>query len=374
MKDIIPFNKVFLSGDETNFIEDAIKKGHLSGDGSYTKHCKNWLEEKTSCKSALITNSCTAALEMAALLIDLKPGDEIIMPSFTFVSTANAFVLRGAIPVFIDIREDTLNIDEGLIERAITQKTKAIVVVHYGGVSCEMDHILSIAQKSKIPIIEDAAQGIMAHYNGHALGSMGDLGCISFHDTKNIIAGEGGALLINNPKYIERAEVIRDKGTNRKKFMRGEIDKYTWVDQGSSYVPSELISAFLFAQLQKAEFITEMRVKIWKTYHKEFENLEKNEVLVRPKVPPNVSHNGHIYYLILNTNSDREKFIKSMEEKGIVCSFHYVPLHNSPAGVKYSNNKKRLLITEKLASKMVRLPIWPGIDSNRVVEAVYNSI
>ena len=374
MKENIPFNKIFLSGNEMAYIEDAIKNGHLSSDGPYTKLCKDWLEENTGCKSALMTNSCTSALEMTALLLDLKPGDEIIMPSFTFVSTANAFVLKGAIPVFVDIREDTLNIDENLIEKAITAKTKAIVAVHYAGVSCNMDAIQSIASTYNIPIIEDAAQGIMAHYNGNALGSMGDMGCLSFHDTKNIIAGEGGALLINNSKFLERAEIIRDKGTNRKKFMRGEIDKYTWVDQGSSYVPSEIISAFLFAQLEKAELLTMMRLKIWQKYHNEFINLERDKKLVRPNLPQDTSHNGHIYYLVLNSNAQRELFIKSMKEEGVICSFHYVPLHNSPAGIKWANTRNELLITEKVASKMVRLPIWPGIDCNRVIEAVYQSI
>jgi dTDP-4-amino-4,6-dideoxygalactose transaminase len=369
-----PFNKIYISGNELHYIEDAISTGHLAGDGKYTNYCKEWLEDNTNALSALLTNSCTSALEMSASLLNIGHGDEVIMPSFTFVSTANAFVSRGATPVFVDIRKDTLNIDEALVEEAISPNTKAIVVVHYAGVSCDMKRICDIASSYKIPVIEDAAQGIMAKYKGSALGSIGDLGCISFHDTKNIVAGEGGALLINNPMLIDRAEIIRDKGTNRKIFLRGEIDKYTWVDEGSSYLPSELISAFLFAQLEKAREITEMRLQIWNQYHAAFRVLEKIGKVIRPTLPSDIQHNGHIYFLILKNSEARDQFINSMKAKGIVCTFHYIPLHNSDAGTKWGKMKGKLQVTEDIASRIVRLPIWPMIDSKKVIDATIECI
>ena len=307
----IGFNIPFLTGNEFRNIKIACDSLHLSGDGSFTRECHDWLENNINCKKALLTHSCTGALEMSALLLDIRRGDEIIMPSYTFVSTANAFVLRGGVPVFIDIRPDTLNIEEKQIEKAITPKTKAIVVVHYAGVSCEMDSILEIAKRHNLFVIEDAAQGIIASYKGKPLGSMGDFGCLSFHETKNIHCGEGGALLINNAKYIERAEIIREKGTNRSKFFRGEVDKYKWVDIGSSYLPGELTAAFLSAQLKEAENITKERLNIWNAYHEIFHDLENTDLIRRPIVPLHCKHNGHIYYLLLNKNSAGIIFCKN---------------------------------------------------------------
>lgn len=308
---------------------------------------------------------------MTASLLNIVPGDEVIMPSFTFVSTANAFILRGATPVFVDVREDTLNIDENLIEQAITSKTKAIVVVHYAGISCEMDQIISLANLYKLPVIEDAAQGIMSTYKGSSLGTIGDLGAISFHDTKNLISGEGGALFINNPIFIERAEIIRDKGTNRKKFLRGEVDKYTWIDEGSSHLPSELVSAFLFAQLENADAITKMRTEIWQKYHAGLEYLENESKIIRPSVPEGIQHNGHIYYILLSDEIHRDNFISAMKKKGIVCSFHYIPLHSSPAGIKWGKSMNPLVITDNISSRIVRLPLWPTINADKVLKAVY---
>ena len=370
---MIPFNKIYLTGKEYKYIQDAISLGHLSGDGHYSKLSKEWLEKYTQ-SSALLTTSCTSALELSASLLNISPGDEIIMSSFTFVSTANAFILRGATPVFVDIKESTLNIDEDLIERAITSKTKAIVVTHYAGVSCEMDKIKSIANSFKLPVIEDAAQGMMATYKNSPLGSIGDLGCLSFHDTKNIIAGEAGALLVNNSNFLERAEILKDKGTNRKKFLKGEIDKYSWTDIGSSYVPSELVAAFLLAQLEKATFITNLRIKIWDLYHAELEPLEKDSRIIRPTIPKNIKHNAHIYYLLLNNIVDRNKFIQNMREKGVICSFHYTPLHNSPAGVKWGKTIGKLRIVEEISNRIVRLPLWPTIDSKKIIKATFESL
>lgn len=364
----IPFNMPYLTGNESQYVQNAIKNRHLSGDGHYAKLSKGWLEKLAQPSAALLTNSCTAALEITASLLDIGQGDEVIMPSYTFVSTANAFIMRGATAVFVDIKLETLNIDEDLIEEAITSRTKAIVVVHYAGVSCEMDKIINIANSYDLPVVEDAAQGLMSTYKGAALGSIGDFGTVSFHDTKNIISGEGGALFVNNPKFLERAEVIRDKGTNRKKFLRGDIDKYTWVDEGSSHVPSELVSAFLFAQLEHANLITEMRTKIWQQYHMNLEFLEKSLKIVRPIVPTGTTHNGHIYYILLADEHSRNNFIASMKSKGIVCSFHYTPLHSSPAGIKWGKTVRQPKITEEVSSRMVRLPIWPNIDYARVLK------
>lgn len=368
---IIPFNKPYLTGNEHQYVKDAIALGQLSGDGHFTGLCKDWLERVLKPKISLLTHSCTSALEMTASLLNIVPGDEVIMPSFTFVSTANAFILRGATPVFVDVREDTLNIDENLIEQAITSKTKAIVVVHYAGISCEMDQIISLANLYKLPVIEDAAQGIMSTYKGSSLGTIGDLGAISFHDTKNLTSGEGGALFINNPIFIERAEIIRDKGTNRKKFLRGEVDKYTWIDEGSSHLPSELVSAFLFAQLENADAITKMRTEIWQKYHAGLESLENELKIIRPSVPEGIQHNGHIYYILLSDEINRDNFISAMKKKGIVCSFHYIPLHSSPAGIKWGKSKSPLVITDNISSRIVRLPLWPTINADKVLKAVY---
>ena len=354
----IPFNKPFLTGNEHKNILKAQSAGQLSGDGEFTKLCSKWIEKKTSCVKALLTHSCTAALEMAAILIDTKPGDEIIMPSYTFVSTANAFVLRGGVPVFVDVNPETQNIDETLIEQAITSKTRAIVAVHYAGVACDMDVIMKIANDYNLIVIEDAAQGIMSSYKGRALGSIGHLGCFSFHETKNIISGEGGALLINDASLVERAEIIREKGTNRSSFSRGQIDKYTWVDIGSSFLPGEIIAAFLLAQMQDAEKITARRMEKWSKYHESFERLEHIGRVQRPFVPKECKHNAHMYYLILSDIEDRTNFIEFMRKKGILCVFHYIPLHSAPQGNVSGREGSAMLTTSKTAECLVRLPLW----------------
>lgn len=358
----IPFNKPYLTGNELENIAEAHRIGQLAGDGSFTRRCNQWLEQRTGCHKALLTHSCTAALEMAAILADIQPGDEVIMPSYTFVSTANAFVLRGGVPVFVDIRPDTLNIDETLIEAAITPKTKAIVPVHYAGVACEMDAIMDIAERHGLIVIEDAAQGVMATYKGKALGSIGHLGCYSFHETKNIISGEGGALLINDPLLAERAEVIREKGTNRSKFFRGQVDKYTWVDIGSSYLPGEILAAFLWAQMQAASEITSRRLEIWHRYHAAFDQLEQQGRIRRPFIPSDCEQNAHMYFLLLNDLEDRSAFIGFMKEQGISCVFHYIPLHSAPQGRLSGRSACELRCTHELADRLVRLPLWVGLE------------
>ena len=360
----IPFNKPYVTGNEQSYISDAYIRMQLAGDGYYTKLCSDWIQKQTGSLKALLTHSCTAALEMAAILANIQPGDEVIMPSYTFVSTANAFVLRGAIPVFVDIREDTLNIDETLIEAAITSHTKAIVPVHYAGVACEMDTIMDIASRHNLLVIEDAAQGIMSTYKGRALGTIGHLGCYSFHETKNITSGEGGALLINDEQFVERAEIIREKGTNRSNFIRGQVDKYTWVDIGSSYLPGEITAAFLWAQMEEAEVITQKRLAIWHKYHAAFEALELAGRLRRPVISCHCEHNAHMYYLLLRNLTDRSVFIDQMKGKGINCIFHYVPLHSSPMGLTFSTSIKRMPITSKLSDSLVRLPLWIGLDES----------
>jgi len=362
---MIPFNKPYMTGKELWHIAQAHANGHLAGDGSFTKQCSRWLESRTGAGKALLTHSCTAGLEMAAMLADLKPGDEVIMPSYTFVSTANAFVLRGAVPVFVDIRADTLNIDETLIEAAITERTRAIVPVHYAGVGCEMDAIMDIARRHKLLVIEDAAQAVMASYKGRPLGGIGHMGALSFHETKNIISGEGGALLLNDTSLAERAEIIREKGTNRSQFFRGQVDKYTWVDVGSSYLPSELIAAFLWAQMGEADAITGRRLAIWERYHNAFESLERAGRLRRPTIPDVCTHNAHMYYLLLRDLNDRTVFIDQMKQEGINCVFHYVPLHNAPAGLAHSRTSSELPATNDIAARLVRLPLWIGIEEHQ---------
>jgi len=369
MPDKIPFNRPYLTGKELHNIAQAHTLGQLAGDGSFTKQCHQWLEESIGTKKALLTHSCTASLEMAALLADIQPGDEVIMPSYTFVSTANAFVLRGGVPVFVDIREDTLNLDERRIEAAITPKTKAIVPVHYAGVACEMDAILEIAQAHKLWVIEDAAQGILSTYKSKALGALGHLGCLSFHETKNVISGEGGALLVNEEDWVQRAEIIREKGTNRSQFFRGQVDKYTWVEVGSSYLPGEIIAAFLWAQLQEAEEITQQRLEIWNAYHEVFGQLEAQERLRRPIIPEHCQHNGHLYYLLLRDLQDRTQFIETLKDQGINCVFHYVPLHSSPAGKKYGRVSGYLSVTDIVSERLVRLPMWVGL-ANSLAELI----
>ncbi len=369
---LIPFNKPYLTGNEITNISHAHENGQLAGDGFFTKKCQSWIEEQTGCHKALLTHSCTAALEMAALLVDIKPGDEVIMPSYTFVSTANAFVLRGATPVFVDIRSDTLNIDESKIEAAITHRTRVIVPVHYAGVACDMTAIMSIARKHNLIVIEDAAQGVLANYRTRPLGSIGHFGAYSFHETKNIISGEGGALLINDPSFIERAEIIREKGTNRSNFYRGYVDKYTWVDIGSSYLPGEIIAAFLWSQIEEANSITSRRLKLWEQYHSAFIELEKCDRIRRPIVPKYCSHNAHMYYLLLRDLNDRTTFIDSLKAKGINCVFHYVPLHSSPYGLKNCRQSDDLSTTTNLSSRIVRLPLWLGLEEQ--IEYVFKLI
>ncbi len=363
---MIPFSKPYLTGKELNYISEAHARGQLAGNGYFTKKCNAWLEEKSCCHKALLTHSCTAALEMAAILADINAGDEVIMPSYTFVSTANAFVLRGGIPVFVDIREDTLNIDERLIEAAITPRTKAIVPVHYAGVACEMDIIMAIARRYNLLVIEDAAQGVMATYKGRTLGSIGDLGCYSFHETKNIISGEGGALLVNNPAFADRAEIIWEKGTNRSQFFRGQVDNYTWVDIGSSYLPGELIAAFLWAQMEESESITAKRLELWNHYHRAFKALEASGRLRRPVIPEGRRHNAHMYYLLLRDLEDRALFIKKMKDKDINCVFHYAPLHSSGFAMAESYSlSAQLDLTSALSDKLVRLPLWIGLHEQQ---------
>ncbi len=357
----IPFNKPHLTGKELHYVAEAHARGQLAGDGYFTKRCSQWLEQRCGGTKALLTHSCTAALEMAAILADIQPGDEVIMPSYTFVSTANAFVLRGGVPVFVDIREDTLNIDETLIEAAITPRTRAIVPVHYAGVACEMETIMDIARRHQLVVIEDAAQGVMASYKGRPLGTIGHLGCYSFHETKNIISGEGGALLINDAALAERAEIIREKGTNRSQFFRGQVDKYTWVDIGSSYLPGEIIAAFLWAQMQEAEDITANRLAIWEQYHTGLADFEADGRLRRPIVPLDCQHNAHMYYLLMRDLDDRTAFIDTMKQQGINCVFHYVPLHSAPQGRIGGRASGTLPVTSSLADRLVRLPLWVGL-------------
>lgn len=360
----IPFNRPYMTGRELWYIAQAHTNGHLSGDGIFTKKCHAWLETNTGAHKALLTHSCTAALEMAAILADISPGDEVIMPSYTFVSTANAFVLRGGVPVFVDIRPDTLNIDENKIEAAITPRTKAIVPVHYAGVACEMDTIMDIARRYDLVVIEDAAQGIMSTYKGKPLGSIGHLGAYSFHETKNIISGEGGALLINDVRFAERAEIIREKGTNRGQFFRGQVDKYTWVDIGSSYLPGEVVSAFLWAQMEEAQSITNKRMAIWNRYHEAFAPLEAGDKLKRPIVPEDCNHNAHMYYILLDSLERRSMLISHLKAKGVHAVFHYVPLHSSPAGGSCARAAGLLKNTENLSDRLLRLPLWIGVEDH----------
>lgn len=369
----IPFNRPYATGNELVYAAEAQRNSHLSGDGAFTKRCHRWIEEQTGCARALLTHSCTSALDMAALLLDIERGDEVILPSYTFVSTANAFVLRGAIPVFVDIREDTLNLDERLIEDAITPRTRAIVPVHYAGVACEMDSIAAIARRHGLRIVEDAAQGIMAGYKGRALGAIGDLGCFSFHETKNIISGEGGSLLVNDPALAGRAEIMREKGTDRGRFFRGEVDKYTWQDLGSSFLPGDLTAAWLWAQLEQAQQITEERIGSWRRYHDMLAPLEQQGLLRRPTVPSDCQHNGHLYYVVLAPEIDRQKVLDAFRQNSIGAVFHYVPLHSSPAGLRFGRAHGELALTTSLSERLIRLPMWVGLtepQQQRVVDVL----
>lgn len=372
----IPFNKPFMTGRELWYIAQAHTNGHLSGDGQFTKQCHGWLERKTGSRRALLTHSCTAALEMAALLADLRPGDEVILPSYTFVTTANAFVLRGAVPVFVDIRADTLNLDETKIEAAITARTRVIVPVHYAGVACEMDTIMDIARRHNLIVVEDAAQGILSTYKGRPLGSIGHMGTYSFHETKNIVAGEGGALLVNDPALAERAEIIREKGTNRSQFFRGQVDKYTWVDIGSSYLPGEVIAAFLWAQLEEAESINGRRMTLWERYHAALAPFEAAGRLRRPRIPAHCEHNAHMYYILLDSLEQRDDVIARLKQQGVYSVFHYVPLHSAPYGLAHSRSHGAMDNTDSLSARLLRLPLWVGLEPHleRVVAALDNAL
>jgi dTDP-4-amino-4,6-dideoxygalactose transaminase len=375
--DRIPFNRPYMTGLELDCIKQAEAGAMLSGDGPFTKRCHRWLEEATGSTRVLLTHSCTAALEMAALLVDIQPGDEIIMPSYTFVSTANAFVLRGAVPVFVDVREDTLNLDERLVESAVTARTKAIVPVHYAGMACEMDAIMDIARRHGLKVIEDAAQGVMSTYKGRALGSIGDLGAYSFHETKNVISGEGGALLVNDASLAVRAEIIREKGTDRSRFFRGEVDKYTWQEVGSSFLPGELVAAFLWAQLQEAQSVTDRRLKLWDRYHTALRPLEDQGLLRRPVVPAECQHNAHMYYVLLAQGVDRQAVLAVLNSEGINAVFHYVPLHTAPAGRRYARTHGELEKTVNLSERLVRLPMWLGLlpeQQDRVVKVLARAL
>jgi len=363
--EFIPFNRPYSTGKEVDYIAEAMGNSLLAGDGPFTRGCHRWIEEHTGCARALLTPSCTAALDLAALLLDLEAGDEVIMPSFTFVSTANAFVLRGAVPVFVDIRGDTLNLDEKLIEAAVTPRTRAIVPVHYAGVACEMDAISGIARRHNLKVVEDAAQGVVAGYKGRALGSIGELGTLSFHETKNIISGEGGALLVNDGSLVARAEIIREKGTDRSRFFRGEVDKYTWRDLGSSLLPSDSTAAFLWAQLEQAQDITARRIALWHAYHEMLAPLEREGLLRRPIIPTDCQHNGHLYYVLLAPGNDRNRVLGELKTLGINAVFHYVPLHSSPAGRRFGRTQGELPLTDRLSAQLIRLPLWIGLGEAR---------
>ena len=363
---MIDFNRPALVGKELNYIKDAVDQGMLCGDGKYTKLCSQWMKDRFQASQVFLTTSCTHALEMAAFLCDIQPGDEVIMPSYTFVSTADAFVLRGASIVFVDIRPDTMNIDEKLIEGAITEKTKAVVPVHYAGVSCEMDKIMELAKKYNLKVVEDAAQGVEAYYHGKALGTIGDFGCYSFHETKNYTMGEGGALVFQKNEYQEKAEILREKGTDRSKFFRGQVDKYRWIDYGSSYLPSEMNAAYLYAQLEEAEKINGKRHQIYDYYNEGLKVLEEQEKIQRPVVPDGCRHNAHMYYIKVKDLETRSRLISYLKENGICTAFHYVPLHSSPAGEKFGRFFGEDVYTTKESERLLRLPMFYNLSMSDV--------
>jgi dTDP-4-amino-4,6-dideoxygalactose transaminase len=368
----VPFNRPYVVGTEFNHIRAAIDSGHLSGNGSFGRRCGEWLERETGAVKALMTPSCTAALEMSALLLDLRAGDEVIMPSFTFVTTASAYAMRGAVPVFVDVREDTLNIDPDRVEAAITPRTKAIVVVHYAGVGAEMERIMAIARAHGLAVVEDAAQAIHARLHGVPLGGIGQLGTLSFHETKNVHCGEGGALLVNDPVLVERAEILQEKGTDRARFFRGQVDKYTWIDVGSSYLLSEINAAFLWAQLEHAEQLIARRLEIWHRYEAAFADLDAQGVLRLPRVPAGAEHNAHLFHLVLPSLELRERFIAELKDSDVHAVFHYVPLHSSPAGRAVGRPHGPLEVTDRVSERLVRLPLWVGMtdgDVDHVIEA-----
>ena len=370
---MINFNVPPYVGKEIEYIKDVISKRKICGDGEYTKKCNKWMEEKFNADKVLLTTSGTSALDLSMLLCDLKPGDEVILPSYTFSSTANAFAIYGAKLVFVDIRPDTMNIDETKIEAAITDKTRAIIVVHYAGVACEMDTIMDIAKRHNLLVVEDAAQGVMSKYKGKYLGTIGDMGCYSFHETKNYSMGEGGAIIINNPEYIERAEILREKGTNRSKFYRGQVDKYTWVDIGDSFLPSELNAAYLWGQLELAEEINDNRLKVWNRFYNAFKPLEEAGKVELPFIPTDCVHNAHMFYLKCKDLNERTAFISFMKEKGVQCVFHYIPLHSAPAGLKYGRFVGEDKYTTKESERLVRLPMYYGMteeEQKTVIDSV----
>ncbi|MCB8566038.1 dTDP-4-amino-4,6-dideoxygalactose transaminase [Fusobacterium ulcerans] len=365
---MIPFNVPPFIGKELDYVKEAIKDNHkICGDGPFTKRCNKWMEERFLVDKVLLTTSCTHALEMAAILANIKEGDEVITTSFTFVSTVNAFVLRGAKIVFVDIRPDTMNIDENLIEDAITEKTKVIVPVHYAGVACEMDKIMEIAKKYNLIVIEDAAQGVMSKYKEKALGTIGDFGCFSFHETKNYSMGEGGALLIRNNNFSERAEIIREKGTDRSKFFRGQVDKYTWVDMGSSYLPSELNAAYLYAQLENADEINENRLKSWNIYEKNLKELEDKKILELPKISKECTHNAHMFYIKCKNLEERSRLIESLKENEVSSVFHYIPLHTAEAGKRFGRFNGKDIFTTKESERLLRLPMYYGLKEKEII-------
>jgi dTDP-4-amino-4,6-dideoxygalactose transaminase len=362
----VPFNLPVAVGTEFDYVAEAIANGQLSSDGEFTARCADLLREETGARLVLLTHSCTAALEMSVMLAEVSPGDEVIMPSFTFVSTASSVVMRGGVPVFVDVRPDTLNLDEALVGDAITSRTKAIFPVHYAGVGCEMDAILDIASGHGLVVLEDAAQGLMASYRGTPLGAIGDLGALSFHETKNVTCGEGGALMVNDDRFVERANLLRDKGTNRKQFFRGEVDRYTWVDLGSSYGLGELNAAFLWGQLEQRRAITRRRLKVWGRYHAAFGPLEDQGLIRRPVVPDDRLHNAHLYYLLVPDRASRDRLLAELEDRGVYAVFHYVPLHSAPAGRRYGRTHGTLDVTDDVSGRLVRLPLWAGMTDEQV--------
>jgi dTDP-4-amino-4,6-dideoxygalactose transaminase len=369
----VPFNRPFVTGAELGYIEEAIANGHLSGNGPFSRCCSEYLREAFGSASALLTNSGTAALEMAALLADVGPGDEVILPSFTFSSTATAFVLRGAVPVFVDVREDTLNLDESLVAAAITDRTRAVVAVHYAGVACAMDVLGEITAGAELMLIEDAAHGFGSTFRGAPLGSFGAMAALSFHETKNVISGEGGALLVNDPRLVERAEILHEKGTNRSAFFRGRTDKYTWVDLGSSFLASDLAAAFLWAQLEKAQWINAQRLTVWSKYNDLLADFEAWGLLRRPRMPAGLRHNAHLYYILLPTGQARDDTLHKLAESGVQAVFHYVPLHSSPAGRRFGRAVGELSVTEDVAARLLRLPLWVGMTEDDI-ECVVASV
>jgi dTDP-4-amino-4,6-dideoxygalactose transaminase len=366
----IPFNRPFTSGAEFDYMAEAVSNGHISGNGPFSERCSRALESSIGSRRALLTHSCTGALEMAAVLAGLGAGDEVLMPSFTFVSTANAVVLRGAVPVFVDIREDTLNIDERLLPGAVTPRTRAVIVVHYAGIAADLESIISFARANGLVVIEDAAQGVGSMYRGKPLGGFGEFAALSFHETKNVQCGEGGALLVNDQRFVDRAEIVHEKGTNRRAFFRGLVDKYTWVDVGSSYLMSDVAASFLWAQLEQLPTITRRRLAIWQAYHDALEALESDGRLRRPVVPPWCQHNGHLYYVLLPTPEQRDAVLRAMNRRGVQSVFHYVPLHSSPAGSRFGRAHGDNAVAASASSRLLRLPLWPAMSDGEVQHVV----